>query len=96
MADKILIKGGNLANMPSLSEREIVVATDEKALYVGINGQKVRMCGAGDKAELDKKLTATAAEAQATLEATTDLAGTISAFNSLISALKAGGIMKEG
>ena len=100
MADKILIKGGKLADMPQLSEREIVCATDEKSLYIGINGTNVRVCGAGDKAELelkiDKKLEATASEAQASIDSSTDIAGVITAFNSLVSALKASGIMKEG
>ena len=94
MADKILLRGGIKANMPALNPRELVFATDENALYIG-NGEPVRLCGAGDKAEIDKKLTATPLEAMSELSADSDLTAVIGAYNSLISALKANGIMKE-
>lgn len=92
--DTILLKGGKKANMPVLREREIVVATDEEALYVGINGKNVRVCGAGDKAELDKKLTANKMASLSPLAADSDIAAVITAYNSLISALKTSGIME--
>lgn len=94
MADTILLKGGKKANMPTLRDREIVVATDEEAVYIGINGKNVRVCGADDKAQLDNKLTATQAETLTELAAGSDLSAVISAYNSLLSVLKASGIMK--
>ena len=83
MADTILLKGGKKANMPTLSAREIACATDEKALYIGINGTNVRLCGADDQADTLPEL---APES--------DLATVISAYNSLLAALKAGKLMK--
>lgn len=92
--DTILLKGGKKANMPSLREREIVVATDEESLYVGINGKKVRVCGAGDKAELDKKLTANKMASLSPLATDSNTSAVVTAYNSLISALKTSGIME--
>ena len=46
-------------------------------------------------ANLDRKLTATPAIALAELEAEAELAAMVSAYNSLIAALKAGGIMEK-
>lgn len=94
MADTIKLKGGKLANMPALSEREVVIATDEQAIYAGINGKNVRIAGADDKSELEGKLTATPAASQAAISTGSSLADVISAHNALISALKASGIMK--
>ena len=94
MADKILLRGGIKANMPALSARELVFATDENALYID-NGEPVRLCGAGDKAELDGKLSATKLDYLPELSADSDLPTVIGAYNSLLSALKAHGIMKE-
>lgn len=96
MADTILLRGGKKADMPTLSTREIVCATDEKALYVGINGVNVRMCGADDRAEIDKKLTANQLELMTELADESELTAVITAYNSLLTALKASGIMKEG
>lgn len=94
MADKILLRGGKKANMPALSARELVFATDENALYIG-NGTSVRLCGAGDKAEIEGKLTATPLDALPELATDSALPAVISAYNSLLSALKTHGIMKE-
>ena len=94
VADKILLRGGKLANMPALSVRELVFATDENALYIG-NGANVRLCGAADKTALDGKLTATQLDALSDLAADSNLATVIGAYNSLLAALKAHGIMKE-
>lgn len=83
MADTILLKGGKKANMPTLQDREMGVVKDEKALYVGINGVNVRMCGADDKiAALDE------------IPADSALSAVVTAHNSLIAALKASGLMK--
>ena len=91
MADTILLRSGKSTNMPTLASREIAYTTDEKALYVG----NVKLCSAGDKEELDGKLTATPLESMSELPAESDLAAVIGAYNSLISALKANGMMKE-
>lgn len=79
MADTILLKGGNLATMPQLLDREVVVAKDKKALYIGIDGVNTRLCGADDL-----KTVKTLPE----LAEDSDLATVISAYNSLLSALK--------
>ena len=92
--DTILLKGGKKENMPTLREREIVVATDEEAVYVGINGKNVRVCGAGDKIELDKKLTANKMPSLSQLATNSDISTIVTAYNSLISTLKTSGIME--
>lgn len=57
MADLIRIKGGS-GNVPTLQDRELAYKKDEKALYIGADGANVRLCGAGDKAELNAKIDA--------------------------------------
>ena len=94
MADTILLRGGKKANMPTLREREIVVATDEKAVYIGIGGANVRVCGADDKTELDRKLTATQMASLTALPTDSNISAVVNAYNSLLSALKSSGIMK--
>lgn len=79
MADMVLLRGGNLANMPQLQDREIVIAKDKKALYIGIGGVNTRLCGADDLKQV---------KALPTLAEDSDLSAVISAYNSLLSAFK--------
>lgn len=51
MADLIRIKGGS-GEVPELQDRELAVKKNTKELYIGINGENVRMCGAEDVARL--------------------------------------------
>ena len=92
MADTILIKAGNKSTMPSLRDREIAYCKDEKALYIGTTGGNVKLC---DPEELSKKLTANAAAAQSSIADGAELPDVITAFNGLIAALKAAGIMSN-
>lgn len=49
MADLIRIKGGT-GDVPDLQDRELAFKKDTKELYIGSDGEKVRLCGAGDTA----------------------------------------------
>ena len=81
MADLIQIKAGNNVGK-SLADREIAYSRNEEALYIGDNGKNVK---------LTRK-----ADAVVQLAEDADLPAVISAYNSLVSALKASGLMKEG
>lgn len=52
MSDVIKIKRGN--GTSTLADGELGCKTNEKALYIGIGGKNVRLCGAGDVARLEK------------------------------------------
>lgn len=80
MADLIQIKAGNSVGKP-LADRELAYSRSEQALYIGDNGKNVK---------LTRK-----AEAQAQLAEDADLPAVISAYNSLVSALQASGIMEQ-
>ena len=56
MADLITIKSGALGDrgtMPKLNKDELGYRTDEKALYIGTDGENERLCGVGDIARLE-------------------------------------------
>ena len=92
MADKILIKSGS--GDSRLTSKELAYHTTEKALYIGTQDGNVRLCGARDAEEIEKKLTATPIEFQASLEAGAGISEIVTAFNNLLATLKANGIMK--
>lgn len=81
MADLIQIKAGDNPTEP-LAERELGYKASEEALYIGYKGKNVKLAG---------KIAS-----QALLAEESDISAVISAYNALISALKASGIMKEG
>ena len=91
MDDLILIKGGTSGS--KLKEREVAYHTAEKALYIGAESGNIRLCGADDVSKIDGKLTAEPVEFQASLEADAEIGEVVTAFNNLISALKASGVM---
>ena len=106
MADKMFFRAGNKANMPTLADREPAFVRDEKALYIGTENGNLRLVRAGledDVASLERavqnladvKLSADAAAAQRPLAADAELAAVISAFNALVAAMKASGIMEN-
>ena len=106
MADKMFFRAGNKANMPTLADREPAFVRDEKALYIGTENGNLRLVRAGledDVASLERavqnladvKLSADAAAAQLPLAADAELAAVISAFNALVAAMKASGIMEN-
>lgn len=90
MADNIYLRAGKKASMPELASREIAYVTDEEALYVGTPDGNVKVNGK----ELAKKLEATPAAAQAELDLEAEAATIANAFNSLIAAMKASGLME--
>lgn len=95
MADTILIKAGNKANMPTLVQREIAYVNDEEALYIGTPDGNVKVLG-NDIAKLTKeKLTASKAAAQNALAADANLAAVVAAFNALVAAMKESGQMNS-
>ena len=105
MADSVQIKGGAKASMPVLAERELGWCSDTGELYVG-NGRENRKVGADIErklelacddieADLGKKLTATPTAAQNALAEDAELAAVISAYNALVAAMKASGVMSE-
>lgn len=53
MADLIQIKGGN-GDVPSLQDRELAIRKDTKELFCGVDGEKIRLCGADDIARLEQ------------------------------------------
>ncbi len=57
MNDLIKIKGGRGA-VPVLADRELGYSIDEKALYIGLDGTNVRLCGADDLNEIVERVTA--------------------------------------
>lgn len=97
MADLIQIKAGEDPKSV-LSDREIGYRKKDKALFVGIDGKNEKVCSGKEiediATELQNKLTAVQIATQGTLSAESDLSAVISAFNALISAMKASGIMK--
>ena len=101
MADKILLRAGKKANMPTLADREPAYVTDENAIYVGTPsgnkkvGESVEKEIADMKTTLNGKLTASKVASMPTLEDTADIAAVISAYNSLITAMKASGVMES-
>ena len=94
MDDLIKIRGGDNKNGLDLQERELAYQTSEKALYIGTSDGNVVLCRAEDIDKIDGKLTATQAEAQASIKADAEIGEVVTALNTLISALKASGIMK--
>ena len=45
MADKILLRAGKKANMPTLADREPAYVTDDNAIYVGTPGGNKKVGG---------------------------------------------------
>lgn len=58
MADLIRIKGGS-GDVPTLQDRELAYSKDEQALYIGTEGENLRLCGAKDVSELITRLVET-------------------------------------
>lgn len=99
MADTIQIKASDTVGASFLADRELAYSRAEKALYIGDGGRRnQKLCSAETAAEVEalerEKLTATAANALPELSPDSDISAVITAYNSLISALKASGIMK--
>lgn len=67
MADTIRIKGGN-GEVPTLQDRELAVKKDTKELYIGINGENIRLCGASDIDDIKKYIDGLIAEINARLD----------------------------
>lgn len=93
MADTIQIRAGKKAGMPTLAVRELGYVTDEKALYIGTANGNVKLCDADLEDTVKNKLTATPVAAQGSLDAAAELAAVITAYNNLIAAMKASGMM---
>lgn len=96
MADKIQIRAGNKAGMPTLTDRELAYVRDENALYIGTpSGNKdihAELKTAVSELQKDK-LTATKVAAQPAIAEDADAATIAAAVNSLIAAMKASGVM---
>ncbi len=106
MADKIQIRAGKKAGMPTLTDRELGYVRDENALYIGtptgnkdINAElKAAVASlsntvASQGTALNGKLTAGKVAAQPALASTATLADTVAALNALIAAMKGSGVM---
>lgn len=81
MQDTIKIKGGKSGK--ALEPRELAYHTEEKALYIG-----------GTEKEGNVKLTFPPIASQSSLNSSASLANVVTAFNNLIAAMKASGMMK--
>lgn len=79
MADTIQIKRGNTAG-GTLADGELGYSREEKALYIGDNGTNQRLAGAIESVE--------------TLAIDSMTSEVVTAFNSLITAMKNSGMMK--
>ena len=97
MADSVQIAATEEEKNPQriLLEREIAYHRGEKALYIGIGGQRVKLCQADDIAKLEGKLTAEQVDSMDGLSSGATLAQVVEKYNDLISALKESGIMKN-
>lgn len=98
--DLIQIKRGDATGVSFLSDGELGYSREEKALYIGDGGRRnQKLCSAETAAKVEAlendKLTATAAASVNTLPANSDINAVISAYNALVSALKASGIMEQ-
>lgn len=95
MADRQQQYRGKKSGIPRLLEGELGYCTDTRELYIGTGNGNV-LVGSGDFADtLSGKLTAVPAESVSAVSETAELANVIACVNSLISGLKAAGIMKE-
>lgn len=90
MADTQQQYRGVKSKLPTLLDGQLGFCTDTKELYIGSTAGNV-LIGSG---EYKDKLTATQAEAVATLADTAVLADVITGLNGLINSLKTAGIMK--
>lgn len=98
MADVIRLCAGNKAGMPTLLDRQPAYVRDENALYIGTpDGNK--KVGSDVEARVEAletradALEARKAAAQSELASDADVAAVVAAFNSLLAAMKDGGIM---
>lgn len=57
MADLIKIKGG-IGAVPTLQDRELGYSKDERALYIGTDGENERLCGVNDISNINTLLEA--------------------------------------
>lgn len=101
MADLIQIKASDAVGVSFLADRELAYSRSERALYIGDGGRRNQpLCSAKTVADVEalktEKLSATQLEELPTLPDDATTADVISAYNSLIEALKVSGIMKEG
>lgn len=109
MTDTIQIRAGAKANMPQLAVREIAYVTDEDggALYIGTATGNKKLCTVGTirtlenmshhlnemETALEGKLTASRMPVQSALDSAAETAAIVTAFNTLLEALKAAGMM---
>jgi hypothetical protein len=87
MDDVILIKATNGNNEPKqlLNDREFGYNRREKALYIGDNGQRVKLCQADDVGRIANKVE--------TLGDDANLAQVVAKINEVISVLQDSGLM---
>lgn len=101
MADLIQIKASDAVGVSFLADRELAYSRSERTLYIGDGGRRNQpLCSANTVSDVEtlktEKLSATQLEELPTLSDDATTADVISAYNSLIEALKVSGIMKEG
>lgn len=90
MADKMQIRAGYRAGMPTLTDREPGYVRDETALYIGTPDGNVKV---GDARWETEKLSAQKVAAQAGVASDADAATIAAALNALIAAMKSSGVM---
>ena len=109
MADTILFRRGAAAGLPKLADGEPGWCKDTKQLYIGTPEGNEKIADAALIAtveqheqaikelndELEEKLSASAAAAQAELGADAELATVVESFNALLLALKFSGLMES-
>lgn len=89
MANKIQIKRGLKANLPTLSEGEAAFTTDEKKLYIGSNSGNIEIGGNGSTATATYTATITTTWAGTAAPYTQDITvnGILSSDNPIVDAV---------
>lgn len=101
MADLIQIKASDDVGASYLADRELAYVRNDKTLYIGDGGRRNQpLCSANTVADVEAmktdKLSASQLESIALLPDGANTSDVIATVNSLISALKVSGIMREG
>ena len=107
MADEVKIRRGNKATIPTLAVGELAYCKDAKELYIGTASGNVLLCANATitkvtgletnvsalQTAVNGKLTASKVAAQSELDGAADLVAVITAFNTLVAAMKSSGVM---
>lgn len=95
MAGSIRLYGGERDKMPALPERAPGYCTDTSELYIGAEGGNLLIASAAAASGRFEALELEMAESIAEIAEASTLADVIAAYNTLLTALKGVGVIKE-